>query len=138
MKRLVSALVLSCCVAMFGFAQDANTEKKPEMKTEKKEMTKGENKWHGYVVDAMCAKTILKKDNIMERAAKHTKDCALEDACSATGYGLFYDNKYYKFDEAGVSVIAKVEQLHILITDTAARPDVVDELRRRGVDVRLV
>ena len=37
-----------------------------------------------------------------------------------------------------VSVIAKVEQLHILITDTAARTDVVDELRRRGVDVRLV
>ena len=101
MKGLISALVLSCCVAMFGFAQDANTGKKPEMKTEKKEMTKGDNKWHGYVVDAMCAKTILKKDNIMERAAKHTKDCALEDACSATGYGLFYDNKYYKFDEAG-------------------------------------
>jgi DeoR family transcriptional regulator, aga operon transcriptional repressor len=37
-----------------------------------------------------------------------------------------------------VSVIAKVEQLHILITDTAARVDVVEELRRRGVDVRLV
>jgi hypothetical protein len=35
-------------------------------------------------------------------------------------------------------VIAKVEQLHILITDTAARMDVVDELRGRGVDVRLV
>jgi DeoR family transcriptional regulator, aga operon transcriptional repressor len=37
-----------------------------------------------------------------------------------------------------VSVIAKVDQLHILITDTAARPDVVEDLRRRGVDVRLV
>lgn len=37
-----------------------------------------------------------------------------------------------------VSVIAKVDQLHILITDTAARLDVVEDLRRRGVDVRLV
>jgi DeoR family transcriptional regulator, aga operon transcriptional repressor len=37
-----------------------------------------------------------------------------------------------------VSVIAKVDQLHILITDTAARPDIVEDLRRRGVDVRLV
>ncbi len=37
-----------------------------------------------------------------------------------------------------VSVIAQVDQLHMLITDTAARPDVVEELRRRGVDVRLV
>jgi DeoR family transcriptional regulator of aga operon len=37
-----------------------------------------------------------------------------------------------------VSVIAQVDQLHMLITDTAARADVVEELRRRGVDVRLV
>jgi DeoR family transcriptional regulator of aga operon len=37
-----------------------------------------------------------------------------------------------------VSVIAKLDQLHILITDQAARPEVVEELRQRGVDVRLV
>jgi DeoR family transcriptional regulator of aga operon len=37
-----------------------------------------------------------------------------------------------------VSVIATVEQLHMLITDSAAPTDVVEELRRRGVDVRLV
>jgi DeoR family transcriptional regulator of aga operon len=43
-----------------------------------------------------------------------------------------------KLMRRNVSVIARVEQLHMLITDTAARPDVVEELRRRGVDVRLV
>ena len=102
MKRLISVLILSCFVTVWGFAQGgAQTEKKEEKKAEKKEMAQDQSKWHGYVVDAMCAKTILKKDNIMERAAKHTKDCALEDACASTGYGLFYDNKYYKFDEAG-------------------------------------
>jgi hypothetical protein len=37
----------------------------------------------------------------MERAAKHTKECALEEGCAASGFGLFYDGKYYKFDEAG-------------------------------------
>ena len=36
-----------------------------------------------------------------------------------------------------VSLIAKVEQLHMLITDRAADPAVVTELRRRGVEVRL-
>jgi DeoR family transcriptional regulator of aga operon len=36
-----------------------------------------------------------------------------------------------------ISLIARVEQLHMLITDTAANPDVVAELERRGVDVRL-
>ena len=43
-----------------------------------------------------------------------------------------------KLMRRNVSVIARVEQLHMLITDAAARPDVVEELRRRGVDVRLV
>jgi len=36
-----------------------------------------------------------------------------------------------------VSLIARVEQLHMLITNAGANPDVVAELRRRGVEVRL-
>jgi len=36
-----------------------------------------------------------------------------------------------------ISLIARVEQLHMLITDSAANPEVVAELRRRGVEVRL-
>jgi len=99
MKRGLSILVLACCLA--GLVSAQGTGKKEAAKMEKKEAAKGTATWHGYVVDAMCAKTILKKDNIMDKAAKHTKDCALEDACASSGYGLFYDNKYYKFDEAG-------------------------------------
>ncbi len=36
-----------------------------------------------------------------------------------------------------ISLIARVEQLHMLITNAGANPDVVAELRRRGVEVRL-
>ena len=36
-----------------------------------------------------------------------------------------------------ISVIARVEQLDTLITDSAAPPAVIEELRRRGVDVLL-
>jgi DeoR family transcriptional regulator of aga operon len=43
-----------------------------------------------------------------------------------------------KLMRRNISVIATVDQLHMLITDSAARADVVEELRRRGVDVRLV
>jgi DeoR family transcriptional regulator, aga operon transcriptional repressor len=43
-----------------------------------------------------------------------------------------------KFMRRNVSVIAKVDQLHLLITDEAAPPDAVEELRRRGVEVLLV
>jgi DeoR family transcriptional regulator of aga operon len=37
-----------------------------------------------------------------------------------------------------ISLIARVEQLQMLITDSAANPDVVAELESRGVEVRLV
>lgn len=37
-----------------------------------------------------------------------------------------------------LSVIAPVEQVHVLITDRAAAPDAVAAIRARGVDVRLV
>jgi DeoR family transcriptional regulator of aga operon len=43
-----------------------------------------------------------------------------------------------KLMRRNVSVIATVDRLHMLITDSAARADVVEELRRHGVDVRLV
>ncbi|MER3524371.1 MAG: hypothetical protein C4326_09960 [Ignavibacteria bacterium] len=57
---------------------------------------------HGYIVDQMCAKNMAKKSNPMELAAKHTKECALEEACAASGYGIFYgDGKWVKFDEKG-------------------------------------
>jgi DeoR family transcriptional regulator of aga operon len=42
-----------------------------------------------------------------------------------------------KLMRRNISLIARVEQLHMLITDAAADPDVVAELQRRGVEVRL-
>jgi DeoR family transcriptional regulator of aga operon len=41
-----------------------------------------------------------------------------------------------KLLRSNVSLIARVEQLHMLITDSAADPSAVAELRRRGVEVR--
>lgn len=92
MKRFIAMVTVLCFAAMPAFAQGAKSAKKEE---------KTEGKWHGYIVDAMCARTMVKKGNPMERAAKHTRDCALEDECASSGYGLLYDGKYYKFDEAG-------------------------------------
>jgi DeoR family transcriptional regulator of aga operon len=42
-----------------------------------------------------------------------------------------------KLMRRNISLIARVEQLHMLITDSAANPSVVTELERRGVEVRL-
>jgi DeoR family transcriptional regulator, aga operon transcriptional repressor len=43
-----------------------------------------------------------------------------------------------KLVRRNISLIAKVEQIHLLITDRAAPASAVDELRQRGVEVRLV
>jgi DeoR family transcriptional regulator, aga operon transcriptional repressor len=43
-----------------------------------------------------------------------------------------------KLQRRNVSLIARIEQLHMLITDRAAAAEPVEELRRRGVEVRLV
>ncbi len=43
-----------------------------------------------------------------------------------------------KFARRNISLIARVAQLHMLITDRAAPPEAVAQLRERGVEVRLV
>jgi hypothetical protein len=93
MKNLV--VVMLVCFGVAAFAQEKKSE---TMKQANSDMVK----LHGYVVDQMCAKGMAKKGNPMERAAKHTKECALEEACAASGFGVFYgDNKWIKFDENG-------------------------------------
>jgi DeoR family transcriptional regulator of aga operon len=42
-----------------------------------------------------------------------------------------------KLIRRNISLIARVEQLHMLITDSGADPGVVAELERRGLEVRL-
>lgn len=42
-----------------------------------------------------------------------------------------------KLMRRNISLIARVEQLHMLITDSGANPAVVAELQRRGIEVRL-
>ena len=42
-----------------------------------------------------------------------------------------------KFARRNISLIARVEQVHMLITDRAAPTDAVEQLHQRGVEVRL-
>jgi hypothetical protein len=108
MKAVAVLLALCVAAAAFGQAKVEAEKKAAENKVEavKKEAeakveAKG-TKLHGYVVDQMCAKSMAKKGDAMARAAKHTKECALEEACASSGFGLFYDDgKWVKFDEKG-------------------------------------
>lgn len=94
-RSIIVTLALLVGVA-FGYAQEKQDTKS------QKGMSAGETvTLSGYVVDAMCAQGMVKKGNVMERAAKHTKECALEDNCAASGFGIMSDGKYIKFDSHG-------------------------------------
>jgi hypothetical protein len=92
MNKLTAIVALVMVFSLTMFAGD-----KKESTAEKG----GTTTLKGYVVDASCAKDMAGKEDVMTKAANHTKKCALEDMCAASGYGVFSDGKWYKFDEAG-------------------------------------
>ena len=51
----------------------------------------------GHLVDQMCGGEV--KD--AAKAAEHSKECALMDHCASSGYGIFANGKYVKFDAEG-------------------------------------
>ncbi len=89
MMKLLGVLVLALLVASGASASG-------DKKTETKAMS-----YSGYVVDQMCGSGMAKKANAMDKAAAHTKDCALSASCAASGYGLFIKGKYHPFDSKG-------------------------------------
>ncbi len=72
-------------------------------KTEMKEPAGGKV-FKGYLVDKMCGTGFTKTGDAKvatAKAKKHTKDCALEDNCKASGYGIVIGGKFLKFDSSG-------------------------------------
>lgn len=63
-----------------------------------------ETTFKGFLADQMCGSGFTKSGDpkiAAAKAKKHTKDCALEDNCKASGFGLVIGAKFYKFDGAG-------------------------------------
>ncbi len=63
----------------------------------------GAHTYTGYLLDVACGTKMSKLDEkkAMDKAAGHTKDCALQDGCKASGYGILSMGKLTKFDENG-------------------------------------
>ena len=92
MKKAFAAVLIGLVVTSLSLAQE---------KTDAPKATSDVVTLKGYVVDQMCAKGMAKKGNPMMKAMGHTKECALEDACAASGFGIFSDGKWVKFDADG-------------------------------------
>jgi hypothetical protein len=92
-----------------------------------KEVHKDPPSMTGYLVDQMCGKRMV-MDDIKKsdaKAARHTKDCALDEHCSANGYGLVTGGKFFKFDAAGdiqakefLKAIVKEDHLKVKVLGT--------------------
>ena len=82
--------LIALCTVVLSFVLTAGAQQETKPVTLK-----------GYVVDQMCAGKMAMKENAMEKAGGHSKECALDDHCAASGYGIFSGGKYYKFDEKG-------------------------------------
>ena len=90
-KNIVIALI-----AILFHAPIAAQEKLMEKQTKSHPMI-------GYLVDKMCGERMIMTDikKSDAKAARHTKECALDEACSAEGYGLVTSGTFYKFDDSG-------------------------------------
>jgi len=80
MKRIFIGMIAVVALSVSGIAQKAAA-------------------WEGYLADKMCGSkwTGVKGE---QRAEKHTKECALEEGCRSSGYGLVTGGKYVKFTDA--------------------------------------
>jgi len=61
----------------------------------------------GFVIPSQCRpRADAKKPNgpYDEWPAPHTTECALQDACIASGYGLWAEGTFFRFDEDGQSL----------------------------------
>ena len=94
MKKVFIVFMLMVFIITFISAQNKNTVKG---------LSNDSRSLVGYLVDRNCAKGMVMNDvkKSDAKAAKHTKDCSLDDACKANGFGIITGGKFYKFDDAG-------------------------------------
>jgi hypothetical protein len=64
--------------------------------------------YSGVLMDVACGAKTPKNADPAGRAKGHTKSCALMEACEKSGYGVFVDGKFLKFDAKGNALAKSV------------------------------
>lgn len=59
--------------------------------------TKKQTTLVGYLSDCQCGESL----ESVKMAAEHTKECCLMDACAKSGFGIYSEGKFIKFDPKG-------------------------------------
>jgi hypothetical protein len=68
-----------------------------------KKSTMKAEKFTGYLVDGMCATSMVKMGpaKAMEKAKRHKRECNFHEGCAASGFGLMFEGTFHPFDTAG-------------------------------------
>ncbi len=130
MKKTLMMLLSAALVTALAAAQQEHQQKM--------EQAPAAHSMKGYLVDQMCGKKMPKAgpEKAMEKARKHTRDCALMDDCAASGYGLVSGGKFYPFDEAGSKQAA--EYLKNTKKKSALEVEVVGTMNGDNINVQAI
>jgi hypothetical protein len=81
----------------------------------------------GYLVDQNCGKRMVMDDvkKSDAKAAKHTKECGLDETCRASGFGIVTGGKFFRFDAGGnkkavdyLNAIKKEDNIKVAVVGT--------------------
>lgn len=86
LKRSISLALLALLIVVL-----------PSLAQEKKSSPKKATTLVGYLSDCQCGESL----DSVEMAKGHTKECCLMDACAKSGYGIYANGKFIKFDPKG-------------------------------------
>jgi len=130
MKKLLLSALIICSVATIAFAQDTSTGTVSTTATAPVAAPATET-IKGTIIDNMCAGS-QKPEMLSEFVKTHTKECATQPTCAASGYSIYADGKLMKFDEASNQKISD-----FLKTPTN-KLEVVAEVKKAGEELSLV
>jgi len=110
----ITALII---LALLMSAGTADAQKKGEQK-KTQSIT-------GYLVDRMCARSMVKQgpEKAMEKAKRHTRECNFHEDCAASGFGVMTEGKLVPFDADGdkkamayLKSITKEREIEVVVT----------------------
>jgi hypothetical protein len=89
-SQIKFALIALALFLFIGPPSNAQEAKAKKIKQKQTELV-------GFLSDCQCGESL---ENV-KMAADHTKECCLMDACAKSGFGIYSDGKFTKFDDEG-------------------------------------
>jgi len=87
----------------------------------------------GTIIDTACA--TAHKAGLAEFVKTHPKECALAEACMASGYNIYANGKLYKFDKASSDKVAEfLKKADSKLEVTVSAEEVNGELRLLSIE----